>query len=90
MSSDDEFIGSAIDPRRASMASQRRTKVSSAVDSRQFNDTTASDDILVEENEPRSDVNGHTTTTANDIANTDENVRQVLYSDVRSPYILRS
>ena len=39
----------------------------------------------LEESDRRGSVNGIPPSTAHDIANSDESVRQVLYSDVRSP-----
>ena len=38
-----------------------------------------------DDSDRRGSVNGMTSTTANDIANSDEKVRQVLFSDVRFP-----
>jgi len=38
-----------------------------------------------DDSDRRGSVNGMTSTSANDIANSDESVRQVLYSDVRFP-----
>jgi hypothetical protein len=84
MSSDDEFSG--LDQRRASVASPVPPASAGGTvpeDSPKFdnNNLKPPDDT-----DRRASVNGHVHTTAIDIANTDERVREVLYSDVQRPF----
>lgn len=77
MSSDDELFSS--DPRRTSLTSPAPPSAGGVgPDSPKFDNN--------DEGDRRGSLNGNiaTHTTANDIANTDDNVRQVLYSDVCS------
>ena len=78
MSSDEDLYGTDSRRRRSMTSPVPHTAEGGGAESPKLSSSDYPD--------KRGSVNDTTSTTANDIANSDERVRQVLYSDVRSSY----